>query len=137
MKITRKLLDEYREMIKKREIPLLESELSNMLTTDAGIGNSTIFDYRTGQGRPQTVVGFDWDKYEHRQTVLEKKKAKIKAAEDWIESIEDGQVRCVFRMFYKEGMSWEKIADRTGYSKSPDYSRKMIRDRFFENMGIS
>ena len=136
MTITRKLLDEYREMVKKKEIPLLEAELRNMLTSDAGLGSSTIFDYRTGQGRPQSVVGFDWDKYEHRQVMLERKKARAKAAEDWIESIEDGQTRCVFRMFYKDGMAWEKIADKTGYSKSPDYPRKMIRDRYLDKMEI-
>ena len=62
IKITRKLLDDYRKI--KREIPILEIELEEMKTTDSGIGNSTILDYRTGQARPQSVVGFDKELYE-------------------------------------------------------------------------
>ena len=56
IKITRKLLDEYRKL--KRQIPALEYELKEMWATDKGIGNSTVFDYQTGYPRPQSVVGF-------------------------------------------------------------------------------
>ena len=134
IKITRKLLDDYRKI--KREIPILEIELEEMKTTDSGIGNSTILDYRTGQPRPQSVVGFDRELYRRRKKTLEKKKAQIKAVEQWINQIEDGQTRCIFRMYYIDGMTWLKIADKTGYSKSPDYPRKMIRDRYLEKHGI-
>ena len=134
IKITRKLLDDYRKI--KREIPILEIELEEMKTTDSGIGNSTILDYRTGQARPQSVVGFDKELYRRREKTLEKKKAQVKAVEQWINQIEDGQTRCIFRMYYIDGMTWLKIADKTGYSKSPDYPRKMIRDRYLEKHGI-
>ncbi len=134
IKITRKLLDDYRKI--KREIPILEIELEEMKTTDSGIGNSTILDYRTGQPRPQSVVGFDRELYRRRKKTLEKKKAQIKAVEQWINQIEDGQTRCVFRMFYIDGMIWEKIAIKTGYSKSPDYPRKMIRDDYLKKQKI-
>ena len=59
----------------KREIPILEIELEEMKTTDSGIGNSTILDYRTGQARPQSVVGFDKELYRRREKTLEKKKS--------------------------------------------------------------
>lgn len=134
IRITRKLLDDYRKI--KREIPLLEAELAEMMNGDNGLNNSTIFDYRTGEPRPQSVIGFDWPLYEHRQAVLSRKKAQARAVEDWIWEIEDGQTRCVFRMFYMEGMTWERIAQKTGYSKSPDYPRKMIRDVYLDKMGI-
>ena len=134
IKITRKLLDDYRRL--KREIPLLEMELVEMLQGDNGFDNSTIFDYRTGEARPQSVVGFDWDLRAYREKVLDGKKAKVKAVEKWIEAIEDGQTRCVFRMFYQDGMTWERIADKTGYSKSPDYPRKLIRDTYLEKCKI-
>ena len=134
IKVTRKLLDDYRKI--KREIPILEIELEEMKTTDSGIGNSTILDYRTGQARPQSVVGFDRELYKRRKKILEKKKAQVKAVEQWINQIEDGQTRCVFRMYYIDGMSWERVALKTGYSKSPDYPRKMIRDRYLEKRGI-
>ncbi len=134
IKVTRKLLDDYRKI--KWEIPLLETELKEMRETDSGIGNSTIFDYRTGQARPQSVIGFDWERYEKREAKLERKKEKSKAVEEWINNIEDGQTRCVFRMFYIDGMTWEKIAIKTGYSKSPDYPRKMIRDDYLKKQKI-
>lgn len=133
-KITRKLLEDYRRL--KREIPLLELELQEMKKGDNGFGNSVILDYRTGEPRPQNIVGFDWPLYEYREKVLAGKKAKVKAVEKWIEAIEDGQTRCVFRMFYLDGMTWEKIAAKTGYSKSPDYPRLHIRDDYLKKFRI-
>ena len=38
IKITKKLLDEYRKML-KRDIPLLEYELEEMWMTEKGMGN--------------------------------------------------------------------------------------------------
>lgn len=134
IKITRKLLDNYRKT--KREIPMLEVELQVMKQGDNGFGNSTIFDYRTGEGRPQSVVGFDWKLYEYREKVLNKKKAEVEAVEKWINAIDDGQARCVFWMFYIDGMTWGKIAANTGYASSPDYPRLHIRDEYLKKSGI-
>ena len=132
IKITRKLLRDYRKT--KREIPLLQIELEEMKQGDNGLGNSTIFDYRTGQARPQSVVGFDWKRYERRKKILDSKNAKCRAVEKWIDAIKDGQTRCVFKMFYIDGMKWEKIAVKTGYANSPDYPRLHIRDEYLKKM---
>lgn len=135
IKITRKLLDEYRKL--KRQIPALEYELKEMWDTDKGIGNSTVFDYQTGYPRPQSVVGFDQEKYNRRKEALSKKKEKVRIVEKWIDAIEDGQVRCVFRMFYiKNNMTWEKIAVKIGYAGNPDYPRLIIRDRYLKEKNI-
>ena len=134
MKITRDMLNNYRRL--KLEIPILEAELVEMKKGDNGFNNSTIFDYRDGYPRPQSVVGFDWPLYEHRKKVLNSKKERVKAVERWINSIEDGQTRCVFRMFYVEGMNWVKIASEVGYSKSPDYPRLMLRDKYLKERNI-
>lgn len=134
VKITKKLLSDYRKI--KRSIPLLETELLEMKETDAGIGNSTVFDYRTGYGRPQSVIGFDGDLYTRREKTLEKKKEQVRAVEQWINQIEEGQARYVFKMFYINGMTWEKIALKTGYSNSPDYPRLHIRDAYLDKCGI-
>lgn len=130
IKITKKLLDEYRKT--KKKIPILQEELQLMLQGDNGFDNSTIFDYRTGEARPQSVVGFDWKLMERRERILEQKKAEVRTVEKWINAIEDGQTRCVFRMFYIEGMTWDKIAMKTGYANSPDYPRLHIRDEFLK-----
>lgn len=103
---------------------------------DNGFGNSTIFDYQTGYPRPQSVVGFDWPLYEARKKNLARKKAEAAVVEKWINAIEDGQTRCVFRMFYMDGMNWEKIAAKTGYTGNPDYPRLMIRDKYLKKMKI-
>ena len=134
IKITRKLLDEYRKL--KRQIPALEYELREMWDTDKGIGNSTVFDYQTGYPRPQSVVGFDQEKYNRRKEALSKKKEKVRTVEKWIDAIEDGQVRCVFRMFYINNMTWEKIAVKIGYAGNPDYPRLHIRDDYLKKMKI-
>lgn len=132
--MTRKLLDNYRKT--KKEIPLLEAELRDMQEGDNGLGNSTIFDYQTGHPRPQSVVGFDWPLYERRQKELNRKKSEVLAVEKWINFIDDGQTRCVFRMFYIDGMSWKKIAERTGHKKNVDYPRLYIRDAYLKKMKI-
>lgn len=134
IKMTRELLDNYRKYV--REIPLLEAELRNMQQGDNGFNNSVIFDYRKGYPKPQAVVGFDWELYERRQRALERKKEKVAAVKSWIDAIEDGQTRCVFRMFYMDGMPWVKIAHEIGYAKNVDYPRLMIRDRYLKEMEI-
>ena len=134
IRITRKLLENYRKY--KSEIPLLEAELEELWMTEKGMGNSVILDYRDGFPRPRSVVGFDGDLYRRRKAELQSKKDKVAAVEKWINAIEDGQTRCVFRMFYMDGMSWTKIAQKTGYGGNADYPRLHIRDDYLKSQGI-
>ena len=58
--------------------------------------------------------------------------------EKWIQEIEDGQTRCVFSMFYINGMSWLKISDKvkaTGDHRE-DYPRICIRDAYLKKVGM-
>ena len=128
IKVTREMLDRYRKL--KQEIPVLELELLMMKNTEAGLGNDTIFDYQTGYPRPQSVVGFDQKKYDRREKVLERKKEKVKVMDQWIDDIKDGQTRCVFRMFYKQNMTWKAIAKQIGMPHNEDYPRLHIRDAY-------
>ena len=130
IKITRTLLDNYRKL--KREIPVLGLELDEMMKGEAGLGNSVILDGRTGINRPQSVVGFDWERYDRRKRTYEHKNEQVAAVDNWIQNIEDGQTRYVFKAFYQQGLTWEKIAEKTGYSQSPDYPRLMIRDKYLK-----
>ena len=111
-------------------------ELVEMMEGDNGIGVSVVMDYRKGYPQPKAVPGFDWKLHDRRQRILDNKKARCKAVEDWIRSIEDGQARYVFRMFYIEGMTWDRIAVKIGYSNSPDYPRLMIRDKYLKEHNI-
>lgn len=134
IKVTKKMLEDYRKNV--REIPFLEEELAELEMTDKGMGNSVILDYREGFPRPQSVVGFDKDRYKRRKRSLELKKAKVAAVKEWIENIEDGQTRCIFKMFYMEEMTWLKIAQKTGYVNNPDYPRLHIRDKYLKKCKI-
>ena len=88
--MTRKELSGYIQY--KREVKLLEAELEEMKNTDAGLGNDTVFDYRSGYTKPQSVVGFDEKKYENRKKRLDKRVRQIREIEDWIEKIEDTEI---------------------------------------------
>ena len=101
-------MDNYRK--EKREISVLEMELLEMQKSDNG--------------------------YERRRKIIENKKKKLRAVEKWIDNIEEGETRCVFRMYYIDGMTWEKIASRIGYAASPDYPRLYIRDKYLRKNKI-
>lgn len=134
IKVTREMLDKYRKL--KQEIPVLELELMMMKNTEAGLGNSVILDGRTGYPRPQSVVGFDQKKYDRRRKALERKKEKVRVIDQWIDDIKDGQTRCVFRMFYRQGMTWKTIAKQIGMPHNEDYPRLHIRDAYLKKYGI-
>lgn len=134
VKITRKLLDSYRKL--KKEIPILERELDELWRTDKGMGNSVILNGKNGSKKPETIVGFDYEKYNRRKAILARKRKQAEAVEKWIDDIQDGQTRCVFKMFYQDGMTWEKIATKIGYSQSPDYPRLIIRDKYLKSQDI-
>ena len=134
VRITRELLDNYRKI--KREIPILEYELHELWMTDKGMGNSVILNGKSGSKKPETVVGFDYEKYNRRKKTLAKKKKQVAVIEEWIDDIPDGQTRCVFKMFYRDGMSWLKIARKIGMPQNEDYPRVCIRDAYLKKMDI-
>ena len=134
VEMTREKLDRYRKLLK--EIPGLENELAELWLTEKGMGNSVILNGKNGSKKPESVVGFDYDRYDRRKEALQRKKEEARAIREWIEAIEDGQTRCVFRMFYVDGMTWERIASKTGHRGSPDYPRLYIRDAYLKKMKI-
>lgn len=118
MKITKKLLNDYQKY--KREILFLQTELKELLTTDAGLDSNT---------RRQKLC-------ERRKNMLECRKKQVEAVEQFILDIEDGETRRVFRMRYIDGSGWAEIAKKTGYSGREDYVRRHIRDRTLEKFKI-
>lgn len=129
VKVTRKMIQDYVKT--RKEVKLLERELYEMKTTDKGIGNSVIMDYRKGFPRPQSVVGFDMDKYERRRATLEYKADQCAAVEKWIEEIEDTQTRQVFELRYIKEQQWKQVAKKMGY-KYEDYARIAIHDKYLD-----
>ena len=100
---------------------------------DNGIGVSVVMDYRKGYPQPKAwFLGLTGSWHDRRRRSWIKRKHGAKLWRDWIRSIEDGQARYVFRMFYIEGMTWDRIAAKIGYSNNPDYPRLMIRDKYLK-----
>lgn len=134
MEVTRKMLEDYRKI--KAEIPLLEYELKEMRLTDAGFGNTVILNGKNGSKKPETVVGFDQERYDRREEILRRKKEKTRAVERWIDSIDDAETRMVFKMYYTERLGFESISIKLGRIRSGDYIRMYIRDKFLKKNGI-
>lgn len=124
--MTKEILQSYRS--KKDEIVELDWVLRHRWQDDGLIGNDVVFDYRDGYPRPQSVVGFDYDRYDRLQErdrikkeALEKECAEI---EEWVEAIPDSLTRRIFRMMYIQGRKQKQVAKAVHLDQS-SVSRKI------------
>ena len=117
-----------RYLSQKEEIRELRYKLEHLGEGDSLIGNSTIFDYSTGYPRPQAVVGYDYNKErrlrERYESRLQKLQVDCEETEQWIEAIPDSQTRRIFRMYYLEGETQQKIGKKLHLDQS-SVSRKI------------
>lgn len=120
MRVTKEMLQSYRS--KKDEILELDWTLRNRWRDECLIGNNVIFDYRNGYPRPQSVVGFDYDRYDRlqdrdsaRKVLLEQECEEIEA---WVEKIPDSLTRRIFRMMYIQGRKQKEISKLTHIDQS-------------------
>ena len=78
------------------------------------IGNDVIFDYSKGYPMPQSVVGFDQEKYERAQDRDLQKKQELEEEcaeiEDFIEDIPDSITRRMFRMSFIDKRKQKDVA---------------------------
>ncbi len=111
--MTKERLAAYRS--NRQEILELTYTLENRWKSETMIGNDVIFDYSKGYPMPQSIVGFDHEKYErlqdrdlHRKERLEKENAEI---DEFIGEIEDSITRRIFMMYFTDGSSPVKQKD--------------------------
>ena len=120
MDITKELLQGYRS--KKDEIQELDYRLKNRWRDGGLIGNDVIFDYSTGYPMPQSVVGFDYEKYKRLQDRDMNRKEKLQKEceeiEEWVEAIQDSLTRRIFRMCFVEGRRQKDVAKAVHLEKS-------------------
>lgn len=128
VEMTRERLEGYRSC--REEIQELQYKLDHLGEGDSMIGNDVIMDYRDGFPRPQSVVGYDYDKYERLRKAYESRIAKLQAecaeVEMWIEGIPDSLTRRIFRMYYIDGMRQSHIAKKVHLSQA-EVSKKISR----------
>ena len=122
----RQQLERYRSQ--KEEIRELRYKLEHLGEGDSLIGNDIIFDYATGFPRPQAVVGYDYDKAQRLRARYEERLLKLQKecyeTEQWIEEISDSQTRRIFRMYYLESETQQKIGKKLHLDQS-SVSRKI------------
>lgn len=127
MEMTKERLEKYISC--KEEITELKYLLEHLGEGDTLVGNDVINDYTTGYPRPQTVVGFDYDKYERRRKRYEKRKLELEKEceeiEAFVEAIPDSMTRRIFRMYFILGQDQKTVArnvhlDRSSISKKID-----------------
>ena len=120
MDMTKEILMSYRS--KKDEIRELEYILKHRWEDEGLIGNDVIFDYSTGYPMPQSVVGFDYEKYKRLQDRDMNRKEKLQKEceeiEEWVEAIQDSLTRRIFRMCFVEGRRQKDVAKAVHLEKS-------------------
>lgn len=103
--MTKERLAAYRS--NRQEIRELEYTLNNRWRSEAMIGNDVIMDYNKGYPMPQTVVGFDQERYERLQDRDCSRKALLegecRAVDDFIAEIQDSVTRRIFQLYFTEG----------------------------------
>lgn len=133
--MTKERLLTYRS--KRQEIRELEYILNNRWKFESMVECDTIFDYRKGYPIPQSIVGFDQERYErlqdrdlHRKEELEK---ECELIENFIGGISDSITRRIFQIYFTEGKSrqtQERVAKQVNIDRSR-ISRKI--DDYLKN----
>lgn len=128
--MTKERLESYRS--NKMEILELDYVLGNRWRSDTMIGNDVILDYSKGYPMPQSVTGFDYEKYSRLQDRDLRRKNKLEAEckeiEDFVSGITDSVTRRIFRIYYIDGrknVTQRDVAkkihlDRSSISKKVD-----------------
>lgn len=85
-------------------------------------------DYRTGYPHTISISGYGDSSYiDVRQRLYEKQRqiqAEIAFLEDWLDRVEDPELRDILRLQYINGLTQEQIASELGYTRET-ISRKL------------
>lgn len=129
MKMTKKRLENLRAL--KQELETLQKRYITMPCCEE-VGD-TAGDYRTGKKRIIQLQGVSDKRYEELGNTISKKTAKlvseIAALEQFLDGVEDSNMRDILRLYYAEGKTLEQVGAIKGYTPSNIYYK--IRN-FFE-----
>lgn len=119
-------LKKLRALIKEAEH--LQSQYMDAICFPKEFVQDSVNDYRTGQPHPISISGYGDSSYvDIRQRLYEKQRQiqqEIAFLEDWLDSVEDPELRDILRLQYINGLTQEQIADELGYARET-VSRKL------------
>lgn len=118
--MTKKKLEDY--VSKKAEIEELQQKIAQLGEGDSLIDNDTILDYQTGYPRPQSVIGYNYNRERKLKNKwgkhIEELTADCLEVELWIEDIPDSLTRRIFRLCFIDNLNYETIGKRLHIDKS-------------------
>ena len=118
MKMTKKRLENLRAL--KQELETLQKRYLTMPSCEE-VGD-TAGDYRTGKKRIIQLQGVSDKRYEELGNTISKKTAKlvseIAALEQFLDGVEDSNMRDILRLYYAEGNTLEEVGRIKGYTPS-------------------
>ena len=136
MSLTKKDLENVYHI--SREIQDIERQLSILSTKQDNEVADVVLDYRTGQGVPVKITGYDNKTYRKmcilsaklhsKRDLLLKQKIRI---ENELDMVEAADIRRIIRLRYFDLLSWEAIAIAIDGTKSGDAMRKRL-DKYLE-----
>lgn len=120
MEMDREQLESYRS--KRDEIQELRYKLNHLDDDGSMIGHSTILNGNYYPPKPETVVGYDYEKstrLRNRYTnCIAKLQKECEEIEEWIEQIPESLTRRIFRMVFIESMKQQQVAKKVHLSQS-------------------
>lgn len=101
----------------KVEIKSLTREIENW---PEGIVSDYYFDYPNGQKRVRPLVGYADCSHLRRglKAKLDELQRAVADMEEYLDTVEDEEVRAILRLKYRNGLTQEQIGNELGYDKS-------------------
>ena len=116
--MTRERLKKLKALLKEAEH--LEEEIKTLPFTPGGFVGDSANNYSTGFPKPFLIQGYSTQKYDRLRETLQKKLKEIQKEivelENWLEHVEDAELRDILRLQYINGLTQEQVADELGYS---------------------
>lgn len=127
----------------RRKIDNLESRLSRMMNTDYGIASDTVTCGKKGKKPLGTIkiTGFRHKDYTDTENKLLQKKLELKQreeklmelqaeAEEFIESVDDIEIRNILSLYYIDNLTWNQVALKMNdLYKKKNYTESACRNK--------
>lgn len=116
--MTKERLKKLRALIK--EAGHLQCQYDDLICFPKEEVADTYNDYRTGYPHTKATAGYGDSAYPELRQKLDKKLREIQTEimflENWLDSVEDPEMRDILRLLYINGLTQEQAADELGYS---------------------